>query len=666
MIQVALYSVAALLILAPVGISLAMRARGSAVVYGASLVATLVLCVVALLSLLDPDHLATATLPVGLPWLGAHFRIDALAAFFLAVVNLGGAAASLYALGYGRHEQSPGRVLPFYPAYLAGMNIVVLADDAFTFLVAWEFMSLTSWALVVSHHRESANVRAGYIYLLMASVGTLALLLAFGVLAGAGGNYDFATIRANPPSTTLAGAVLLLTLFGTGSKSGLVPLHAWLPLAHPAAPSHVSALMSGVMTKVAVYGFIRIAFDLLGPPDWWWSVVVLAIAGPTATIGVLYALMQSDLKRVLAYSTIENIGIVFTGLGLALAFKAEGLDWVAALAFTAALFHVFNHSVFKSLLFFGAGALLNATGERDMEKLGGLIHRMPRTAAVMLVGCVAISALPPFNGFVSEWMTFQAILLSPQLSSWSLKLIIPAVGGLLALAAALAAACFVKAFGISFLGRPRTPVAASACETDNLSLAAMFILAALCLIAGIVPGLFIDALKPVAEAVVGRSMPHQSGLDWLTIVPIAESRSSYNGLLVFIFVTLSGSIAAFAIHRLASNRLRRAPAWDCGYPDPSPSIQYSASSFSQPIRRVFGTLMFRAREIGEMPPPGAMTPARLTVKMHDVIWDVLYAPIGNGIGFVTARMNVLQFLTIRRYLSLVFVALITLLLVLTL
>jgi hydrogenase-4 component B len=418
------------------------------------------------------------------------------------------------------------------------------------------------------------------------------------------------------------------------------------------------------MTKVAVYGFIRIVFDLLGAPDWWWSLVVLAIAGPTATMGVLYALMQRDLKRVLAYSTIENIGIIFVGLGLALAFKAEGLNWAAALAFTAALFHVLNHSWFKSLLFFGAGAVLNATGERDMEKLGGLIHGMPKTAAAMLVGCAAISALPPFNGFVSEWLTFQAILLSPQLPSWGLKLMIPAVGGLLALAAALAAACFVKAFGISFLGRARSSAATTVQETDNVSLAAMIMLAVLCLVAGILPGLFIDALAPVASAMVGNSMPHQTGLAWLTIVPIAESRSSYNGLLVFLFVTLTGSLAAFAIHRLASDRLRRGPAWDCGFPDANPAIQYSASSFSQPIRRVYGTVVFAAREIGEMPRPGSATPARLTVKVHDLIWDALYAPIAFGIGFVTQYINILQFLTIRRYLSLVFVALVLLLLVL--
>ena len=665
MMAAALMSVAVLLALAPAGIALSMHQRGSVIVYGASLVVSLTLLVIALLNLLDPAHpILRATLPVGLPWLGAHFRLDPLSAFFLTVVNLGGSAASLFALGYGAHERSPGRVLPFYPAYLAGMSLVVLADDAFSFLVAWEFMSLSSWALVVSHHREAENVRAGYVYLLMASFGTLALLLAFGVLAGGTGHYDFESIRAARPSAALASLVLMLALLGAGSKAGLVPLHVWLPLAHPAAPSHVSGLMSGVMTKVAVYGFVRIVFDLLGPPEWWWSIVVLAIAGPTATMGVLYALMQRDIKRVLAYSTIENIGIVFTGLGLALAFKAETMDWVAALAFTAALLHIFNHATFKSLLFLGAGSVLNATGERDMEKLGGLIHRMPQTAFAMLIGCVAISALPPFNGFVSEWLTFQAILLSPALPSWGLKLIIPAVGGLLALAAALAAACFVKLYGISFLGRARTDAAAGAAETDRYSLTALFVLAALCLIAGIFPGLFIDALAPVSKAMVGNSMPHQAGLEWLTIVPIAESRSSYNGLLVFAFVLLSGSIAALAIHRLASDRLRRAPFWDCGFPDPSPTIQYSASGFSQPIRRVFGTVMFRAREIGEMPPPGSALPARLVVEMQDPVWETLYAPIAKGIAFATERINILQFLTIRRYLALVFVALVLLLLVL--
>ena len=395
------------------------------------------------------------TLPIGLPWLGAHFRLDALASFFLVVVNLGGASASLYGLGYGHHEPAPHRVLPFFPAFLAGMNLVVLADDAFSYLLCWEFMSLASWALVMAHHREAGNAKAGYIYLVMASFGTLALLLAFGLLAGPAGDYGFAAIRAAQHTPYVATLVLILMLLGAGSKAGLVPLHVWLPLAHPAAPSHVSALMSGVMTKVAIYGFIRVIFDLLGQPTWWASVVVLILGGITAVMGILYAMMEKDLKRLLAYSTIENIGVIFASLGLALAFQANGLKLAAALAFTAALFHVLNHSFFKSLLFFGAGAVLTATGERDMDRLGGLIHRMPLTSFVVLVGCVAISALPPFNGFVSEWLMFQAVLQSPELPQWALKIAVPAVGALLALAAALAAACFVKAYGVTFLGRPR-------------------------------------------------------------------------------------------------------------------------------------------------------------------------------------------------------------------
>ena len=665
MVTSALFCVVALMALSPIAIVLSTSSRANAVIYAPCLIITLTLVAVGGMCLFD-QLASRISLPLGLPWLGAHFRIDALSAFFVIVVNLGGAAASLFALGYGQHEQTPERVLPFYPAYLAGMNLVVIADDAFSFLVAWEFMSLTSWALVVSHHQERENLRAGYVYLLMAGFGTFALLLAFGLLAGNNGNYLFESIRAAQPTAAVAAMVLVLVLVGAGSKAGVVPLHAWLPLAHPAAPSHVSALMSGVMTKVAVYGFVRVAFDLLGPPAWWWSMLVLAVGGITAVMGVLYALMQHDLKRLLAYHTVENIGIIFIGLGLALAFKAHGMADAATLALTAGLLHVFNHSVFKSLLFFGAGAVLNATGERDMEHLGGLIHRMPQTAFAFLVGCVAISALPPLNGFVSEWLTFQAILLSPQLPSWGLKFLVPAVGALLALSAALAAACFVKAFGVSFLGRPRTPAAADANETDSNSLAAMFFLSALCLVAGVLPGIFIDALAPVTNALLGVSMPHQAGLDWLTVVPIAESRSSYNGLLVFLFIATSGSIAAFAIHRLASDKLRRGPAWDCGYPDSSPMTQYTASSFAQPIRRVYGTTVFHAREVGDMPPPGAVRPARLTVEMHDRIWDVAYAPIAAFIEYATGRLNVLQFLTIRRYLTLVFAALIVLLVVLTL
>jgi formate hydrogenlyase subunit 3/multisubunit Na+/H+ antiporter MnhD subunit len=657
---------AMLLTLAASAVAVGRLPAGSNLVYGASFVLALIALVAGMAQLLGNAPSVGVRLPLGLPWVGAHFRMDALSAFFVVVIDLGAAAASLFAIGYGAREQARLRVLPFYPAFLAGMNLVVLADDAFSFLVAWEFMSLSSWALVVAHHHVPDNVRAGYVYLVMASFGTLALLLGFGLMAGPDGGYAFADMRAAASSPAIAALVLCLALIGTGSKAGLVPLHVWLPLAHPAAPSHVSALMSGVMTKVAVYGFLRIVFDLLGEPAWWWSMIVLTLAGITCVMGVLYALMQHDLKRLLAYHTVENIGIIFIGIGLALAFKAYGMAWAAALALTAGLLHVFNHSLFKSLLFFGAGAVLSATGERDMERLGGLIHRMPQTAFAFLIGCVAISALPPLNGFVSEWLIFQAILISPQLPSWGLKFMVPAVGALLALSATLAAACFVKAFGVTFLGRARSPAAGAAHETDRFSLAAMFSFAAICLIAGILPGLFIDALAPVAQALVGDRMPAQTGVEWLSIVPIAQSRSSYNGLLVFLFMVTSGTLAATAIHRLASDKLRRAPAWDCGYPDASPATQYTASSFAQPIRRVFASMLFRARERVEMPPPGDPRPARMTVVLRDPVWEMIYLPVAATVTFAAERLNHLQFLTIRQFLSLVFAALVILLLVLAL
>ncbi|RYC23213.1 hydrogenase 4 subunit B [Ciceribacter ferrooxidans] len=668
-LQVILVSVSAYLGTTVLGAATGRQPWATSLVYALTLCISAVIVATAVSQLLGAATGGPASeisLPLGLPWLGSHLRIDALSAFFLSVVGLGGVLSSLYGLGYGHHEEAPQRVLPFFPAFLAGMNLVILAADAFTFLISWEFMSLASWALVMAHHQEAANRKAGYIYIVMASFGTLALLLAFGLLAGADGNYAFAAIRAAEHTPAVAGTVLVLLLLGAGSKAGLVPLHVWLPLAHPAAPSHVSALMSGVMTKVAIYGFIRIVFDLLGQPAPWQGILVLVIGGATATFGILHALMERDLKRLLAYSTIENIGIIFVSLGLTLAFASNGMTGPAALAFTAALFHVLNHSFFKSLLFFGAGAVLSATGERDMEKLGGLIHRMPVTSFAFLVGSVAISALPPFNGFASEWLAFQAILQSPDLPQWGLKIIVPAIGGLLALSAALAATCFVKAFGVTFLGRPRTAIASTATEVDHFSLAAMLVLAALCLLAGILPGLVMDSLAPVALALLGNRLPEQAAIAWLSIVPITETHSSYNGLLVFLFIAFSASLSAFLVHRLGSRALRRAPAWDCGFPEPSPMTQYSAGSFAQPIRRVFGTLVFRARERVDMPAPGELRPARLTVTTRDLIWDWLYAPLTGVVGYVAEKLNHLQFLTIRRYLSLVFVALILLLLVVAL
>jgi hydrogenase-4 component B len=665
-LAIALAGAGGLFLIGVASVWLQRLAFGRVATYGGALAIMLMECAVGLSTLTGVSASAVLSLPVGLPWLRAHFSLDLLSAAFLVVVGLGGSVASLYALGYGRHETAPGRVLPFFAVFLGAMVLVLLAADAFTFLFSWELMSLASWALVLAHHRGSENVRAGYLYLLMAGMGTVTLLLAFGLLAGVDGDYAFADMRAAMQSPVIAGAVLCLALVGAGSKAGLVPVHAWLPLAHPVAPSHVSALLSGVMTKVAVYGFVRIVFDLLGTPQAWWAILILMVAAATTLLGVLYALMQHDLKRLLAYHTVENIGIIFIGLGLALAFEVHDMPWAAGLALTAALFHVLNHSLFKSLLFLGAGAVLSATGERDLERLGGLIRVMPVTAFLFLVGAAAISALPPLNGFVSEWLTFQAILLSPDLPNWGLKLLVPAVGAILALSAALAAACFVKAFGITFLGRPRSDAASNAQEVDRFSLAAMGVLGVFCVVAGILPGYVIDVLRGVTGQLVGGVMPVQTRGDWFAIVPIADTRSAYDGFVLLVLIASAALLVATFIHRFATRAVRRAPPWDCGFPDASPRTQYTGTSFAQPIRRVFGSVVFAAREEVDMAPPGESRPSRILVALVDPIWIACYLPVSSAVERATARLAVFQMLSIRQYLALVFAALVTLLGVLAL
>jgi len=651
-----------LLVLGPVAILARGQAWVSTFIYALTGVLCSIIMVIGLAGLFGLGIESSRVLPLGLPWMGSHFHFDALSAFFLVTLGFGGGFISLYAIGYGRHEHSPMRVLPFYPAFLGAMTLVILAADAFSFLLSWEVMSLLSWALVLTHHSEEDARKAGYVYLVMAGFGTMSLLLAFGLLAGPDGAYQFDAMRTAVHSPLMSATILGLMLVGAGSKAGLAPLHVWLPLAHPAAPSHVSALMSGVMTKVALYGFIRVVFDLLGPSAWWASPAVILLGAGTAVLGILLAMMERDIKRALAYSTIENIGVIFAALGLAMAFRSNGMTAAAALAFTAALFHIFNHMAFKSLLFMGAGSVLNATGLRDLDGLGGLIHRMPVTSFLMLIGAMAISALPPLNGFASEWLMFQAVLLSPDAPQPALQMIIPAAGGLLALAAALAAACFVRIYGVGFLGRPRSDVAASAVEVDRYSLAAMAALAATCVLAGVFPGVIIDAVSPVVEATLSARLPVQANEAWYTIIPIAEARSSYSGLLVLMFVALSASSAAWMVHHFASRKLRRAPAWDCGFPDPSPMTQYSAGGFAQPIRRVLGADLLGARETVSMPPPGDPRAARLNVSVGDPTWNGIYLRIATAVTFVTIKMNRLQFLTIRRYLILVFLSLIFLLL----
>lgn len=652
-----------LMLLAVVSVGLARFRSGSSIVYAAACAVSVLAALSSMVALARGVPLQ-ATLPLGLPGTGMRLELDALSAVFSIIVNLGAALASLYAVGYARTGQNPDRVLPFYCLFLLGMNLVLIADDAFTFLLSWEFMSLSSWALVVSRHEDKENRDAGFLYLLMASFGTLALMFTFGLMAGEGGGYAFDTMRERGLSPLLASLAFLLALIGAGSKAGLAPLHVWLPPAHSAAPSHVSALMSGVMTKVAVYGFIRIAFDLLGEPVWWWGTLVLLLGGVTAVLGALFALMQDDLKKLLAYSSVENIGVVFIGLGLALAFEANGMKLAAAIAASAAIFHCFNHALFKSLLFFGAGAVQHAAATRDLNLLGGLIHKMPATALAFLIGSVAISSLPPLNGFASEWLTLQAILLSPEVSDWGLKFAIPAAGVLLALSAALAGAVFVKAFGVAFLGRPRSPAAVSAHDTDKFSLAAMGAAATLCVLAGALPGYFVDGFASAVTLMTGTHMPDQSALPWFSLVPVAAERSSYSGLMLLVFLLFATYGAVIVIHQFVSNAIRRAPPWDCGYPDARPQTQYTASSFAQPVRRVYGTLLLRAKDFVFMPPPGDIRAATFRVEMRDLIWEKLYLPVSGGVFRIGQKLHPLQFQSIRRYLALVLGALVLLLTVL--
>ncbi len=641
------------------------RARfGTSLVYGICFVVCFFIAGESLTTLLNGvKEASTYELPVGLPLFHSHFRMDLLSTFFLLVINLLGGLASLFGIEYGHHEKEPIRVLPFYPIFIAGMNLVVISDDAFSFLVAWELMSLASWFLVLSTHKEKTTPYAAYVYLVMASVSTIALFVVFMLLAGSGSDYTFAAMRANHLTAFTSNLVLLFVILGAGSKAGIVPLHVWLPLAHPAAPSHVSALMSGVMTKVAIYAIIRILFDLIGPLQWWWGGVLLILGGVTALMGVLYAVMQHDLKRLLAYSTVENIGIIIIGISLALAFRANGFPMLAALSLTAALFHVLNHALFKSLLFLGSGAVLTATGHRDMEHMGGLIHRMPVTAFTFLIGSAAISALPPFNGFVSEWLTFQAILNGVQLPQWALKFATPVVGAMLALAAALAAVCFVKVFGIVFLGRARSQVVAEAREVGSLMLLPMIVLTALCALIGILPFGVLVLLRPVVTSMIPDVAMPLANTNWHLLIPFGADGSSYSGLTVLVAVAIFASLLAVCIHQFASNKVRRGAAWDCGFPDQPPETQYTASSFAQPIRRVFGTSIFSARDHVDMPRPGETRAAHFKVTLRDPVWDGIYAPVSKFVMWIADILNATRFFSIRRYLVMIFITLIFLLII---
>ena len=610
------------------------------------------------------ENPSIAALPLGLPDLPLHLCLDPLSAFFL--ILLGGASfgVSLFSAGYFRHMagKTLGLLCLEYHLFLASMVLVLLADDAYMFMVAWETMALSSYFLVTTDHHIPDIRKAGYLYLLVAHVGAIAILLGFGVMQGGQGigAYTFSAMRDAHLSAFWSSVVFLLALFGFGAKAGLLPLHVWLPEAHPAAPSPVSALMSGIMLKTAIYGILRVTFDLLANSQdgqqWWWGVLALALGLLTAVFGVMFAAVQGDMKRLLAYSSIENIGLLLVGIGLTIIFHVYGKDALAALSLTATLYHSLNHAFFKSLLFIGTGSILHATGERNMGRLGGLIHKMPWVAALMLVGVLAIAGLPPLNGFVSEWLLLQAFLLSPGLPNSYINMLIPVVAAVIALAAALAAYVMVKFYGIIFLGQPRERALEHAHDAGIWERIGLGWLVLGCLALGLAPVFVIQQLDLVTQTLVGQSLGNAAS-GWLFLTPVDTERASYSPIFFLLAVLGVMLVTAWVVHRFYHGRLRRGPAWDCGFPAQTPRMQDTAEGFGQPIRRIFEPFFKIENEL----PTAFDTHPRYHGRSDDRIWLFLYLPIKRITEKLSSWVSLLQHGRIHLYLSYTFVTLVVLL-----
>ncbi|HYM43719.1 MAG TPA: hydrogenase 4 subunit B [Steroidobacteraceae bacterium] len=601
---------------------------------------------------------AQRTLLVGLPDLPMHVRQDALSSVFLLLLGAASAGISVFAAGYFRRGEGtlPGLLCLQYHVFLASMGFVLLADDAYAFMVAWETMALSSYFLVTAQHGLAEIRRAGFLYLLIAHLGAIAILLSFGVMQGGSWQFTFGAMRAAHLTPGWAAAAFLLALAGFGAKAGLVPLHVWLPEAHPAAPSPVSALMSGVMLKTAVYGVLRVSFDLLGGGQWWWGLVPLSLGLFAALFGAVFAAVQTDMKRLLAYSSIENLGIIFTALGLALVFRGAGMQPLAALALIALLYHSLNHAFIKSLLFLGTGAVLHATGERNLGRLGGLIHRMPWVATLTLVGALAMAGLPPLNGFVSEWLLLQAFLFAHQVPRPFINMLLPLGAALLVLAAALAAYVMVKFYGVIFLGRPREAALARAHDAGALERIGLVWLALGCLALGLLPTYVIESLRPVV-AQLGGGLPAGPLSPWWLLAPVPGRAASYSPMVFFLAIAVFVIVTVLGVRLFYHGHRRHARAWDCGFGDLNPRMQDTAEGFGQPIRHIFGSFFAMEREL---PSPFDRAP-RYRVTVADRIWRGLYLPLGRLVQRATETIAWLQQGRIANYLLYSFVTLVVLL-----
>lgn len=577
------------------------------------------------------------------PWpvpFGEFFiELDPLSAWFLLPTLLLSALAAIYGIGYLRPWQDRrflGPVWFFYLLLVLGMMLVLLARNAVLFLFAWELMAVSSFFLVTFEHERQSVREAGWIYFVATHLGTAFLLAFFLLLARETGSMDFDVWAAKGILTDgLASVLFLLAIVGFGAKAGFMPLHVWLPEAHPAAPSHVSALMSGVMIKTGIYGLMR-AFTFLGTPPLWWGWLLIGIGLTSGVLGVLFALAQHDLKRLLAYHSVENIGIIALGLGVGLLGMNTSSPMLMILGFGGALLHVVNHALFKGLLFLGAGAVAHGTGTREIDHLGGLLKRMPWTAAAFLIGAVAISGLPPLNGFVSEFLIFFGAFKGGVSTGGEIAVPLLALIAGLALIGGLAVACFTKAFGIVFLGEPRSEHVSRAHETGWTMRLPMLLLAAGCICIGLLAPIVVGALQTVLEAVtaqqseiVGKNLADATGpLTFVTIGALA-------------FLLLAAILILLRRRLLANRRVDESLTWGCGYPQPTARVQYTASSFAQPLTDLFrpllGTKKILSLPRGLFPPAAA-----LKTETPDLSREEMYRPMFERAGAWLSRLRWLQ------------------------
>jgi hydrogenase-4 component B len=599
-------------------------------------------------------------LPLGLPDLPFHVRLDSLSAFFLLVLGAVSAGVSLYCAGY--FEKGGGGEIRLiclqYHVFLASMALVLLADDAYLFMVAWETMALASYFLVTTDHEVQQIRSAGLLYLIVAHVGALAILLCFGTLQLDQWSYAFDAMRGNTLSVFWASIAFLLALFGFGAKAGFLPVHVWLPEAHPAAPSPVSGLLSGVMLKTAIYGLLRVTFDLLHVRIWWWGVVALSLGLLTALFGVMFAAVQTDMKRLLAYSSIENLGIILTGFGLTILFHSYDMNVLAALALAATLYHCLNHALFKSLLFLVTGSVMHATSHRSLGKLGGLIRHMPWVAAAGLIGTLAIAGLPPLNGFASEWMLFQAFLLSPSLPNSYLSMLVPVATAALALAVAVAGYVMVKFFGVVFLGLPREEVA-QAHDASPWERAGLLWLATWCVALGLLPVFVVTAMDPIARALVGATLEDSmQESSWLFLTAIQPERASYSALLFLLGIVLTVLVTYLLVRRFYHGRVRRSVPWDCGFGRLDARMQDSAEGFGQPIKQIFEPFFRLERS---QPSPFDARPLYWS-RIEDRLWYWIYVPVMQAAEWLSSLVGIVHHGRIHLYLIYSFATLLVLLL----